>query len=152
MIDGSIRTRAAARVQIVTDDPAWRRAMAFPERLARRAAETAGAHATVILASDRVVKQLNARHRGINKPTNVLTFDPSAPGGPGEIVLALGVLKREAAAAGTSVRHHLAHLVVHGALHLQGYDHDHAGAARCMEQREAALLGRLRLRNPWKRT
>lgn len=152
MTDGSIRTRAAARVQIVTDDPAWRRAMPFPERTARRAAETAGAQATIVLASDQVVKRLNAQHRGINKPTNVLTFDPPGPGQPGEIVLALGVLKREAAAAGTPVRHHLAHLVIHGALHLQGYDHDHAGAARCMEQREAALLGRLRLRNPWKHT
>ncbi len=152
MTDRSRRTRAQARVLIVTDDPAWRRVMDSPERMARRAAETAGAHATVVLASDRVVKRLNARHRGINKPTNVLTFDPPFPDQPGEIVLALGVLRREAAAAGTPVRHHLAHLVIHGALHLQGYDHDHAGAARCMEQREAALLGRLRLRNPWKRT
>ena len=146
MNDGS------TQVQVLIEDLGWHRAMRSPDLTVRRAAAAVGCDASVVLTSDRVVKQLNARHRGINKPTNVLTFDPVAPGHPGELVLALGVLKREAAAAGIPLRHHLAHLIVHGALHLQGYDHDHAGAARCMEQREAALLGRLRLRNPWKRT
>jgi probable rRNA maturation factor len=121
-----------------------------PEAIAARAAAAAGGAATVVLSSDRAVKRLNARHRGRNKPTNVLTFD-AAHGLPGEIVLAVGTVRREAHAAARRPAHHLAHLVVHGALHLQGYDHHHAGAARRMEMAESRILGRLGLPNPWKR-
>lgn len=152
MTDGSSRTRAQSRVQILIDDPAWRRLVKAPEVTVLRAATVAGAHATIVLASDATVKQLNARHRGINKSTNVLTFDAAGPGMPGEIVLASGVVRREAAAAGKRPLHVLAHLVIHGALHLQGHDHHAAGEARRMEQTEAALMGRLGFPNPWKRT
>ena len=74
-----------------------------------------------------------------------------APGLPGEMVLALGVVRREAAAAGRRPRHHLAHLVVHGALHLAGHDHIGVGEARRMEMAEARILRRLGVPNPWKR-
>jgi probable rRNA maturation factor len=142
---------AAAGIQIIITEPAWRRAVRNPEAVITRAAREAGATATVVLASDATVKRLNARHRGRNKPTNVLTFEPAAPGMPGEIVLALGTVRREAKAARRRPAHHLAHLVVHGALHLLGHDHHHAGEARRMELAEARILGRLRLPNPWRR-
>jgi probable rRNA maturation factor len=67
------------------------------------------------------------------------------------MILALGVVRREAAAESRRPAHHLAHLVVHGALHLAGYDHLAAGEARRMEQAEARILHRLRVPNPWKR-
>jgi len=137
---------------VITAEPAWRRAVRNPEAIVRRAAAMAGAHATIVLSSDHVVQTLNARHRYKNKPTNVLTFDPLFPGQPGEIVLALGVVRREARAAGKRFAHHLAHLVIHGSLHLQGHDHQYAGEARRMEQTEARLMGRLKLPNPWKPT
>jgi probable rRNA maturation factor len=124
--------------------------MRQPETVVARAAN--GFCISVVLTSDRVVKRLNAQHRGRNKPTNVLTFDPAFPGHLGEIVLAAGVVAREARAAGRRPAHHLAHLVIHGALHLRHFDHDHAGAARRMEQEEARLLGRLHMPNPWKRS
>ena len=98
------------------------------------------------------MKRLNARHRGRNKPTNVLTFEPAAPGLPGEIVLALGTVRREAAQAGRRPAHHLAHLVVHGGLHLRGHDHHGAGEARRMEMAETRILRRIGVGNPWKRT
>jgi probable rRNA maturation factor len=148
----SSRTPADAGVQILTDDPAWRRAVRNPEAIVRRAAEIAGAHATIVLASDRVVRTLNARHRGIEKPTNVLTFEPLAQGQPGEIILALGTIRREARAARKRLSDHLAHLVIHGSLHLQGHDHHSAGEAGRMEQTEARLMGRLKRPNPWKPT
>ena len=94
----------------------------------------------VVLAADRTVRRLNARHRGQNRPTNVLTYTAPAH----EMVLALGVIRREAAAAGRRPAHHLAHLVVHGALHLAGHDHHHPGEARRMELAEARILHRLR--------
>ena len=71
--------------------------------------------------------------------------------GSGEIVLALGVVCREAVAAGRAAGGHLAHLVVHGTLHLAGHDHHSPGEMRRMELAEARLLRRLGLPNPWKR-
>jgi probable rRNA maturation factor len=132
--------------------PAWRRVVPGAEAVAARAARAAGGAGSVVLADDRTVQRLNARHRGRNKPTNVLTYEPPAPGLGGDVILALDTVSREAAAAGRRPRHHLAHLVVHGALHLQGYDHHHPGGARRMEMAEARILHRLRVPNPWKRT
>lgn len=141
---------AGAGIQVIVADPGWRRLVPRAEALARRAARAAGGAGTIVLASDAEVKRLNARHRGRNKPTNVLTFDPP-PGLPGgDIVLALGVVGREARDAGRRPSDHLAHLVVHGCLHLRGHDHHEAGAARRMEMQEARILGRLGRPNPWK--
>lgn len=152
MSDGPSRIPAQAGIQIITDEPAWRRHIRAPETVARRAAEAALAHATIILSSNRVVRTLNARHREKNKPTNVLTFEPLGPNQPGEIILALEIVLAEARAARRTPANHLAHLVIHGCLHLQGHDHAEAGAARLMEHTEARLMGRLRRPNPWKAT
>ena len=115
------------------------------DRLATRAALAAGGVGTVVLSSDWAVQRLNARYRGRNKPTNVLTFET------GDVILASGVVRREARAAGRRMSHVLAHLVVHGALHLRGHDHGGAGEARRMELREARILHGLRVPNPWRR-
>jgi probable rRNA maturation factor len=128
-------------------EPAWHRHIPRAEAIARRAAEAAGMVGTIVLGSDRMVRDLNARHRGRNKPTNVLTYEEPAP----EIILALGVIRREAASQGRRPAHHLAHLVVHGALHLDGEDHEHPGDARRMEMAESRILHRIRVPNPWKR-
>ena len=148
-MDPSHSTRPA-EAGIICADPLWRRFVKDAERLAGRAARQAGAQADIVLSSDRVVRRLNARDRGQNKPTNVLTYSAPAHGMRGEIVLALGTVLREAAAAGRRPGHHLAHLVVHGALHLSGHDHHHPGDARRMEQAETRLLHRMRVPNPWK--
>jgi len=129
---------------IVTTEPRWRRAIPGAEHIAARAARVAGGAGAVVLASDIAVRRLNARHRGQNKPTNVLTFDS------GDIILALGVVQREARAAGRRPADHLAHLVVHGALHLRGHDHHAPGDARRMEMAEARLLHRIGIPNPWR--
>ncbi len=129
---------------VIVLDARWRRLVPRAEAVAARAAHLAGEVGAVVLASDREAKRLNARHRGRNKPTNVLTFDG------GDIVLALGVVRREALQARRRPAHHLAHLVVHGALHLQGHDHDRPGDARRMEMAESRLLHRLRVPNPWR--
>lgn len=134
-------------VNVIVAEPAWRRLIPHAESVAVRAARAAGASGTVVLAADRTVRRLNARHRRQNKSTNVLTYSTPAP----EMLLALGVVRREAAAEGRRPAHHLAHLVVHGALHLAGHDHHHPGDARRMELAEARILHRLRVPNPWKR-
>ena len=126
-------------------DAGWRRLVPRAERIAARAAAAAGGAGAIVLASDGAVKRLNARHRGRNKPTNVLTFDS------GDVILAAGVVRREARAAGRRAGHVLAHLVVHGALHLRGHAHGGAGEARRMELREARILHGLCVPNPWRR-
>jgi probable rRNA maturation factor len=133
-------------VDIVVADPAWHRMIPNAGAIVRRAARAAGMAGTVVLSSDRVVRGLNGRHRGKNMPTNVLTYEHPAP----EVILALGVVRAEAAAQGRRPGHHLAHLVVHGALHLNGEDHDHPGDARRMEMAETRILHRIGVPNPWK--
>jgi probable rRNA maturation factor len=135
-------------VTVIVAEPAWHRYVPRVEALVHRAAWAAGATGTIILADDAVVRRLNTLHRGRNKPTNVLTYEYPAP----EIILALGVIRREAAAAGRSVARHLAHLVVHGSLHLQGLDHDRVGEARAMEMAESRVLRSIGVPNPWKRS
>ena len=131
-------------------EPAWRRHVHRAEQVARRAARVAATDADIVLTSDRDVQKLNFSHRGRNQPTNVLTYPATAPGQRGEIVLALGTVLREALAAGRRPAHHLAHLIIHGALHLAGHDHHHAGDARRMERAETLLLHRMRIPNPWR--
>jgi probable rRNA maturation factor len=134
-------------IEIVVADPAWHRLIPNAGAIVRRAARAACMEGTIVLSSNRVVRALNGRHRGKHKATNVLTYEHPAP----EIILALGVVRTEAAAQGRRPQHHLAHLVVHGALHLSGEDHDHPGDARRMEMAESRILHRIGVPNPWKR-
>ena len=116
---------------------------------------------SVRLTSDEEVRALNAQWRGKDKATNVLSFplaaedeldDPTVDGPElmlGDIVLAHGVCASEAADKGISIRDHAAHLVVHGTLHLLGYDHMDDSAAEDMEARETRALARLGIANPY---
>lgn len=101
--------------------------------------------------------RLNARYRGRDRPTNVLSFSagplPRAQGvlqPLGELVICPRVLRAEALAQDKTLRAHWAHLVVHGALHLLGYDHERSADARRMERREIAVLRRLGFANPYR--
>jgi probable rRNA maturation factor len=116
---------------------------------------------SIRLTSDHEVKALNARWRGKDKPTNVLSFPQCeaqelsrvAPFGPelmlGDIVLARGVCEREAEEKGVSLEEHATHLLVHGTLHLLGYDHQDDGSAEDMESREIRALERLGISDPY---
>jgi probable rRNA maturation factor len=103
-------------------------------------------------------RRLNARFRGRDKPTNVLSFpvaeQPAAtvdePRPLGDLVICPHVLRTEARDQKKSLRAHWAHLVVHGSLHLIGYDHEHDADADRMERREIAVLRRLGFANPYR--
>jgi len=109
----------------------------------------------VLLTDDATVRGLNARFRGQDRPTNVLSFPAAAmpeTGGRaplGDIVLAYGVCAAEARAQGKPLANHLTHLVVHGALHLLGRDHIVEAEAEAMEAEERAVLARLGVADPY---
>ena len=121
-------------------------------------ARAAGAELGVRVVSPAESRRLNARYRGRDKPTNVLSFPPPAmpvrrPGGTrtlGDLVVCPGVLSGEARAQAKTLEAHWAHLIVHGTLHLIGYDHERAADARRMERREIAVLRRLGFANPYR--
>lgn len=130
---------------------------AFPQ-LARslRAVEL-----SVRLTGNDEIQALNAQWRGKDKPTNVLSFPQAEAGelsqtdraGPelmlGDLVLARGVCESEAAEKAIPLEDHAAHLIVHGTLHLLGYDHQDDSSANEMESREVRALARLGIADPY---
>jgi probable rRNA maturation factor len=110
---------------------------------------------SVLLADDGAVQALNRDWRNIDKPTNVLSFPSDAPrlaGVPallGDIAIAFETLDREAAAEKKPFLHHLAHLAVHGYLHLLGYDHQTDSEAEAMEALEREILAAMRIPDPY---
>ena len=114
------------------------------------------AELAIVLADNAMLRDLNRRFRGKNKPTNVLSFpgeDANVPAGEsvalGDVAIAFETAVAEAAAEGKTVADHLAHLVVHGVLHLRGYDHVRAADAERMEALEARVLGRIGVADPY---
>jgi probable rRNA maturation factor len=96
-------------------------------------------------------RTLNRDYRGKDYATNVLTFVyDDAPVVTGDVVLCAPVVGREAREQGKTPEAHYAHLVVHGMLHLQGYDHENDADAQKMEAREAAILSKLGYDDPYK--
>jgi len=115
-----------------------------------RAALERDAAVTLRFVGTKEGRSLNAAFRGRDHATNVLTFvyDEGAALA-GDVVLCTPVIRREAREQGKSFTDHCAHLVIHGMLHLQGYDHDRLQAARAMEARETAILAGLSVPDPY---
>ena len=114
-----------------------------------------GAEVIVVFTDDAHVRRLNRKYRGKNKPTNVLSFpaSPTPAGAPvpllGDIVLAAETVAKEAAEAGVALADHLTHLIVHGFLHLIGYDHEDDTEAAAMEALETRVLKKLGVADPY---
>ena len=122
--------------------------------LGRRAA---GAELAVRVVRPAESKRLNALYRGRDQPTNVLSFPvprlPAAAPAPrplGDLVICASVVREEARRQRKAIKSHWAHLVIHGALHLLGYDHEQDDEARRMERREVAVLKRFGINNPYR--
>jgi probable rRNA maturation factor len=141
--------RVALEVQLATG-----RAR-FPGRAAvrrwARAAISGAAHVTVRVVGEAEARRLNRVYRGRDRPTNVLSFvyERSARCVTGDIALCAPVIRREAMRQGKLLEAHYAHLVVHGLLHLQGYDHEAPQAARRMETLETRILAKLGYPDPY---
>ncbi len=117
------------------------------------------AELAVMLTDDPGIRTLNSNWRGIDKPTNVLSFPALQPEGArkpgdaprmlGDIAIAYETTKREADAEGKPFEHHLSHLAIHGFLHLIGYDHENDADAEEMESLETEILEQLGIPDPY---
>ena len=152
---------APLAIEIARNDEGW------PDHLEARAEEavraalkaskakvTGAAEVSIVLTDDAEQRELNRQWRGIDKPTNVLSFPQIAPFGPvsglvGDIILARETLEREAAEMGVSFDDHFTHLLVHGFLHLLGYDHIQDDDALVMEGLETKILATLGVADPY---
>lgn len=121
-----------------------------------RTALQADARITLRFVGSREARALNRTYRGKDYATNVLTFAYPAQERPDEptvrvadVVICLPVVAREARSQGKPLDHHLAHLVIHGVLHAQGFEHDDDVEAQAMESLETALLRRFRIPDPY---
>jgi probable rRNA maturation factor len=108
----------------------------------------------IMIVDERESQQMNAHYRGKDRPTNVLSFSLEIPPQVeeqclGDLVICAPVVEREALAQGKPVAAHWAHMVVHGMLHLQGYDHETEGQAAAMEGLETEILQRLGFADPY---
>jgi len=155
---------------VLAESPAWKEGLPAAENVCRHAAFAAfdmGCHGaghaevSLLLSDDARVRRLNHEFRGEDRATNVLSFPnhtatelaaPWPPNRPlllGDIVVAYETVVAEAAAAHKEFSHHLGHLVVHGMLHLLGYDHLTEAEADEMERLETRILATLGVPNPY---
>lgn len=149
-------SNSTLEVDMVANSPLWRgHEQLLSEALAAAAAkENAEGVVSLLLGDDATIASLNAQFRNKQGPTNVLSFPPSsdgatAPGFLGDIALAAETIVEEANFQGKRFEHHAAHLVVHGFLHLLGYDHEESAQAEKMEARERAILMSLGIEDPY---
>ncbi|RAI40496.1 rRNA maturation RNase YbeY [Rhodoplanes roseus] len=162
---GATNEIGATTVDVVVESPLWAEepdaeALVLRAVAATLPADRGACELCVVLADDATVQALNARYRGKDAPTNVLSF-PAVPGGTsgdadpdmptllGDVVLAYETVRAESQRDGTPFAHHLGHLVVHGVLHLLGYDHETDAEAELMEARERDVLASLDVPDPY---
>lgn len=144
-------------VSVVVSHAPWRRAIpklvSFSKAILAAvpyAPAVKGYTLAVAYLGDAAQQQLNKQFRAKDKPTNVLSFTGDAAHRQlGDITLAYETVSSEAAAAGLALEAHLAHLLVHGALHLQGYDHERDRDAAVMMQKEVEILAALGYKDPY---
>ncbi|MCB1531359.1 MAG: rRNA maturation RNase YbeY [Alphaproteobacteria bacterium] len=140
-------------IDILTQDDRWPDVTA----LIRKAVETAlssnvnhsAEELSIALSNDVLIQELNKNYRDKDKPTNVLSFPQDDDFSLGDIVLALETIQREAGEQNKHFEDHLSHLVIHGTLHLLGYDHEDDAQAEEMEALEIELLQRIGIENPY---
>lgn len=144
-------------IDFVIDSDLWKKEPGAQDTIGKAIAAAASADGgiAVVLTDDAAIRALNKRWRGQDKPTNVLSFPAQAmPGedGPphlGDIVIAFETMAAEAARDEKPFAHHLAHLAVHGYLHLLGHDHETDRDASKMEQLETQILARIGVPDPY---
>jgi probable rRNA maturation factor len=158
-------SKPCADIQVTVSDDRWSGAIS-PQELSQKAVDAALAfvsdivdrdcEVSILFCDDGEIRQMNRKWRSIDKPTNVLSFPANMfPGQPGplllgDIVVTLDTCQREAHAAGLSLEDHTIHLLVHGFLHLAGFDHEDDDDAEEMEALETEILASIGIADPYR--
>jgi probable rRNA maturation factor len=156
-------SKTGPRIDVLVQSPRWKaqpRAATVIRKAvnaAAKAASTSNAELAIVLTDDSAIRSLNRDWRGRDAPTNVLSFPATPPRGRkspqpnilGDLVIAYQTTAREAVAEEKPFRNHLAHLAVHGFLHLLGYDHETDQDAKKMERLETKILAGLDVPDPY---
>jgi len=162
MTSAPSRREPAPSIDIQVQSPLWDTqplaAQTVRDAIAAAAAtlSTADNEVSILLTDDKAIRLLNREWRGIDKPTNVLSFPAATTKASvrmplfGDIVIAYETLKRECDDEDRIFLHHLAHLTVHGFLHLIGYDHQVEAQAEEMEGLESKIMTRLQMPDPYR--
>jgi probable rRNA maturation factor len=160
MTSAPSRRAPAPSITIQVQSPLWEAEPAAEQTVrdaiaaAAATLSTADNEVSILLTDDKAIRLLNREWRGIDKPTNVLSFPAAATKASvrlplfGDIVIAYETLKRECDDEGRIFLHHLAHLTVHGFLHLIGYDHQVEAQAEEMEGLESKIMMRMQMPDP----
>lgn len=158
-------------IDVTVSEPEWNASFLDVEEVARNAVQltlkiarlppvmkSRDFETSIVLANDDLIQVLNREYRDMDKPTNVLSFatidsdDPLPEEGPfplGDIILSYQTIDREAREQGKFFKDHFTHMVIHGTLHLIGYDHQTEDEANIMETLEIRILGKLNIQNPY---
>jgi probable rRNA maturation factor len=152
---------AVVKIDVRVESGLWKRKddiKSAARRAVTKAADvlsTPSSELAIVLTDDSAIRLLNRDWRGVDAPTNVLSFPAARAGGVppfiGDIVLAYETIAAEAKAERKPFPHHIAHLAVHGFLHLLGYDHVRKKDAEAMEEIERDILQRLGIPDPYRR-
>jgi probable rRNA maturation factor len=161
MSQAARKARAAPRIDVLVESELWNVSDDAEPVVRRAIAEAAatlstpGAELAIVLTDDSAIRLLNRNWRGVDATTNVLSFPTGRAGGDplliGDVVLAYETIAAEARAEGKPFAHHVAHLAVHGFLHLLGFDHERKKDAEAMERLERDILQRLAIPDPYRR-
>jgi probable rRNA maturation factor len=160
MTQAAQRARTTLKIDVLVESVLWKATQDAAAAARRAIAEAAAmlstprAELAIVLTDDSAIRLLNRAWRGVDAATNVLSFPASGAGGEppliGDIVLAFETVAREARAERKPFVHHVAHLAVHGFLHLLGYDHVRKADAEAMERIERDVLQRLAIPDPYR--
>ncbi len=165
------KPRSSIKTHVICDTAAWKKITSVESKCRKWANATAStmlgkspAELTVVLGNDKLLKQLNYDWRGKNKPTNVLSFPNydraivkslqkkrglKTPLMLGDVVIGFETVRAEAKAQDKTIEAHLAHMVIHGTLHLLGHDHGGESEAKSMETLEKNILRQFGFSNPY---
>lgn len=139
------------KVWVNYNDARWRKYKINFEKIVNASVRNVrpDAEVSITLTNDAEIKKINKQYRDIDKPTNVLSFELGDDVLLGDIYISLDTVMREAESENISVENHTTHMVVHGMLHLQGYDHVRDDDAVIMENQEIKILKKLHIKNPY---
>ncbi len=104
---------------------------------------------SIVLTNNTHITELNRDYRGKDKPTNVLSFPQDEPGLLGDIIIARETIIAEAKDQGKTMQNHFTHMLIHGCLHLMGFDHIEEKEAQTMEDLEIKILSQMNIKNPY---